>query len=162
MTNRASAAGPFGALGLEPGRELHDDDIRAAWRRVAAATHPDRADGGDPAVFAAAAAAYAVLRTATGRGEALADLQAPGAPVTASPIGDGRGARRGTGRWLRSMPARMRQGRPVVLALRVLLAAVAGAIAVDAAGWQPASLAIIAGVATWLLCTAGGDLAPPR
>jgi len=162
MTNRASAAGPFGALGLEPGRELHDDDIRAAWRRVAAATHPDRADGGDPAVFAAAAAAYAVLRTATGRGEALADLLAPGTPVTANSLGGGRGAHHGSGRWLHSLPARIRQGRPVVLALRVLLAAAVVAVAVAATGWQPASLAILAGAATWLLCTAGADLAPHR
>jgi hypothetical protein len=162
MTSRAGGPGPFGALGLEPGRELGDDDIRAAWRRVAAATHPDRADGGDPAVFAAAAAAYAVLRTATGRGEALADLMAPGAPVTASSLGDGRGARRSCGRRLRSIPARIRQGRPAVLAARVLLAATAGTVAVTADGWQPASLAILAGLATWLLCTIQSDLAPPR
>jgi curved DNA-binding protein CbpA len=48
--------------------------VRAAWRRIAAATHPDREDGGDPARFGAAAAAYVVLRTGFGRGEALADL----------------------------------------------------------------------------------------
>ena len=53
---------------------LSDDDVRAAWRRPAAATHPDRADGGDPAAFAAAAVAYTLLRTAAGRTEALADL----------------------------------------------------------------------------------------
>jgi curved DNA-binding protein CbpA len=50
--------------------------VRAAWRRIAAATHPDREDGGDPARFGAAAAAYALLRTSFGRGEALADLSA--------------------------------------------------------------------------------------
>ena len=48
--------------------------MRAAWRRIAAATHPDRDDGGDPARFGAAAAAYETLRTSFGRGEALADL----------------------------------------------------------------------------------------
>ena len=48
--------------------------MRAAWRRIAAATHPDREDGGDPARFGAAAAAYVLLRTSFGRGEALADL----------------------------------------------------------------------------------------
>src|SRR5262249_7487667 len=46
----------------------------AAWRRIAAATHPDGADGGDPARVAAAAAAYTELRTRYGRGEACADL----------------------------------------------------------------------------------------
>jgi hypothetical protein len=65
---------PFGLLGLAPRPGLSDDDVRAAWRRIAAATHPDREDGGDPATFGAAAGAYVVLRTEFGRGEALADL----------------------------------------------------------------------------------------
>ncbi|HEX9031881.1 MAG TPA: hypothetical protein VF834_08525, partial [Streptosporangiaceae bacterium] len=60
--------------GLDPAADLTDDDVRAAWRRIAAATHPDRADGGDPARFAAAASAYTDLRTAYGRGEARASL----------------------------------------------------------------------------------------
>jgi hypothetical protein len=65
---------PFALLGLPTRAGLSDDDVRAAWRRIAAATHPDREDGGDPARFGAAAAAYVVLRTGFGRGEALADL----------------------------------------------------------------------------------------
>jgi hypothetical protein len=65
---------PFTRLGLAPRPGLSDDDVRAAWRRIAAATHPDREDGGDPARFGAAAAAYVELRTGFGRGEALADL----------------------------------------------------------------------------------------
>ena len=68
-------------LGLPARAGLTDDDVRAAWRRLAAATHPDRADGGDPARFAAAAAAYTVLRTRSGRGEALADLAAAAPPA---------------------------------------------------------------------------------
>jgi curved DNA-binding protein CbpA len=68
------AGNPFRALGLDAGPGLSDDEVRAAWHRVAAATHPDRADGGDPAAFSAAAAAYSDLRTPFGRGEALADL----------------------------------------------------------------------------------------
>jgi curved DNA-binding protein CbpA len=71
---------PFAQLGLAPRPGLSDDDVRAAWRRVAAATHPDREDGGDPARFGAAAAAYVVLRTGFGRGEALADLGLSGTP----------------------------------------------------------------------------------
>jgi curved DNA-binding protein CbpA len=67
---------PFAELGLPALAELTDDDVRAAWRRIAAATHPDREDGGDPARFGSAAAAYALLRTSFGRGEALADLSA--------------------------------------------------------------------------------------
>ena len=73
---RAAAASddPFAVLGLPALPGLSDDDVQAAWRRIAAATHPDREDGGDPARFGAAAAAYAELRTGFGRGEVLADL----------------------------------------------------------------------------------------
>jgi hypothetical protein len=67
---------PFSALDLPPRPDLTDDEVRAAWRRIAAATHPDLPDGGDGARFAAAAAAYAELRTPYGRGEAYADLEA--------------------------------------------------------------------------------------
>ena len=67
-------ADPFSALGLPARADLTDDDVRSAWRRIAAATHPDRADGGDPGRFALAAAAYTMLQTRSGRGEALADL----------------------------------------------------------------------------------------
>jgi len=77
---------PFAELGLPALCELTDDDVRAAWRRIAAATHPDREDGGDPARFGAAAAAYALLRTPFGRGEALADLDGS-APAGRSPRG---------------------------------------------------------------------------
>src|ERR1700761_8749113 len=69
---------PFAQLGLVARTGLSDDEVHAAWRRIAAATHPDREDGGDPARFGAAAAAYVLLRTSFGRGEALADL----APAT--------------------------------------------------------------------------------
>ena len=72
---------PFDVLGLPTRPGLSDDDVRAAWRRIAAATHPDREDGGDPARFGAAAAAYAMLRTEFGRGEALADLGLGGTTV---------------------------------------------------------------------------------
>jgi curved DNA-binding protein CbpA len=71
---------PFAVLGLPTRPGLSDDDVRAGWRRIAAATHPDREDGGDPAGFGAAAAAYAALRTEFGRGEVLADL-GPGGPL---------------------------------------------------------------------------------
>ena len=66
---------PFAVLGLATRAGLSDDDVHAAWRRIAAATHPDREDGGDPPRFGAAAAAYVMLRTSFGRGEALADLE---------------------------------------------------------------------------------------
>lgn len=60
---RVANYNPFGVLGLPTRADLTDDEVRAAWRRIAAATHPDRPDGGDPPTFAAAAAAYATLRT---------------------------------------------------------------------------------------------------
>jgi hypothetical protein len=135
---------PFAALGLPPRAGLTDDEVRAAWRRVAAATHPDREDGGDPAAFAAAAAAYTALRTRTGRREAYADLGDPGAGRS--------GPRR--------RPARPRRWRPTVLALRVLVAAGISLGAVLAAGWQPASYAVLAGALTWLARTARRELAP--
>ena len=65
---------PFAALGLPERPDLDDETVRAAWRRIAAATHPDRADGGDLARYTQATAAYAELRTPWSRSEAYADL----------------------------------------------------------------------------------------
>jgi curved DNA-binding protein CbpA len=134
---------PFEVLGLTASNELTDDDVRAAWRRIAAATHPDRADGGDPAAFAAAAAAYTVLRTSSTRGEALADLR-DGAPHRPPARAGG----------LTGWPGR---GRSLRLALRLLAAAAAVALAVAVVGWQPASLAILTGALTWLLVAGRRD-----
>jgi len=177
---------PFAALGLTARPDLTDDDVRMAWRRIAAATHPDRSDGGDPGRFAAAAAAYTELRTRFGRGEAMADARtAPGRPgrppATGRPAvarrlsawrtaarrssAPGPSARRGSRlvlpRAVLLLPARVRRGRPWRLALRVLAAAAACAAAVAVAGSQPAGPALITGVLTWLLLTARRDLAPP-
>ena len=132
------ATDPFGILGLRPRPDLTDDEVRAAWRRIASATHPDRADGGDPARFAEAAAAYTTLRTASGRGEAHADLTA---------------RHRGL--------SRIRHGRPAILGLRVAIAAAVSAATVAVAGHQPAAIAVIAGILTWLLRTARHDIAGP-
>lgn len=137
--SRQLAGDPFRALGLDRRPDLADDDVRSAWRRVATATHPDRADGGDPAAFATAAAAYTLLRTAGGRGEALADLRS--APFAAL--------------------SRARRGRPIALALRVLAAIAVSTVAVTVVGWQPASTAVITGMLTWLVLTGRGDLAEP-
>jgi curved DNA-binding protein CbpA len=57
---------PFAALGLSARPDLTDEQVRAAWRTTAAATHPDRDDGGSPFRYAAASAAYAALRTPLG------------------------------------------------------------------------------------------------
>jgi curved DNA-binding protein CbpA len=83
MGEDAVSGDPFRALGLPASAGLTDGDVRAAWRRIAATTHPDREDGGDLERFSAAAAAYETLRTSFGRGEALADLVAGRARVPA-------------------------------------------------------------------------------
>lgn len=160
---RPPAADPFAVLGLAPRPDLTDDEVRAAWRRVAAATHPDREDGGDPQRFAATAAAYTALRTRFGRGEAIADLTAGpasavrgGRRLPVKPRFSGPGARRVT-----RLAVRVRNGRPRRLALRVLAALAAGTVAVAAAGFHPAAPALITGAVTWLACTAHRDLAPP-
>jgi curved DNA-binding protein CbpA len=159
---------PFGALGL-PGRAgLSDEDVRAAWRRIAAATHPDRDDGGDPARFAAAASAYQALRTTYGRGEALADLglagraprpahraarhaRRPGAPPGRD-VGEPRD--RGEPRGLRGRSVLIGRwrlaGRWRRLALRAAVAAVGLTAALLAAGWTPATVGLLAGALTWL------------
>jgi curved DNA-binding protein CbpA len=100
-------ADPFAALGLPASPEVTDADVRSAWRRIAAATHPDRADGGDPARFAAAAAAYTVLRTPFGRNEALADLATPHARRGLASRPAARTHGRGPARWraARDLPA---------------------------------------------------------
>jgi len=54
---------------------------------------------------------------------------------------------------------RIRLGR---LALRLLAAALASALAIAAAGWQPASLAVMTGALTWLFRTARSDLTRDR
>ena len=133
-----SAPDQFAILGLAARPDLTDDDVRAAWRRIAAAVHPDRADGGDPVRFSAAAAAYTTLRTLDGRREAYADQ-------AAAPRG-----------W-----SRFRRGRPAVLVLRTAVAAGVSAGALAVAGPQPASFALIAGALTWLARTGRHELAPP-
>jgi hypothetical protein len=176
---------PYRALGLTPDPGLTDDDIRSAWHRVAAATHPDRADGGHPAVFSAAAAAYSDLRTPFGRGEALADLarsrsllprlrllprpaRLPRLAQLARPTwpalttrsarlseAPGRTQPPGYGTWpgvlARRMIGRVRYGRPVRLAALVLVSAAVCVAAVTVTGWQPASVALTVGAATWIL-----------
>ena len=129
---------PVRVLGLPARRDLTDEQVDAAWRAIAAATHPDRADGGDLARYTAASAAYAELRTPWGRSEAYADLvQQAWAPVRRP--GRGRQPHRAAARhpvqprdrpaaaasrsrsW--EFPARVRRGRPLRLLLRAVIAA---------------------------------------
>ncbi len=139
MTGRcAPAADPFLALGLDPGAEVSDDDVLVAWRRIAAASHPDRADGGDPERFAAAAAAYTELRTRSGRGEARASLRerAPRSRIV----------------------DRLAIARPFRLAIRVAVAVTAAVAGVLAAGGGPAGPALVVGALTWFVLGARRDM----
>jgi curved DNA-binding protein CbpA len=179
VSGLAGGADPFATLGLPPRADLTDDDVRAAWRRIATATHPDRGDGGDPGRFAVAAAAYTVLRTRSGRGEALADLGSP-SPVpgrsrrpapqsrtdASAPPDTAARADVPPATWpghpgAARLLSRIRRGRPARLALRVLIAVALSAMAVAVAGSEPATPALITGALTWLLLTARHDLAPP-
>jgi hypothetical protein len=153
---------PFAALGLPARPDLTDEQVRAAWRAIAAATHPDRPDGGDPARYAAASAAYAALRTAWGRSEAYADLHAhasPAAPPTARVLR--RPPHRRLLRAVAQVPARIRHGRPVRLIVRALVAVLLGVVAARSGAGGPAEMGTVAGLAVWLLLTVRGDLAPP-
>jgi hypothetical protein len=154
---------PFRELGLSADPDLTGDDIRAAWRRVAASTHPDRADGGDPAAFAAAAAAYNDLRTLFGRREALADLTS--AASASGPTRVAGFTRRGPGRLAGAATrwaARVRLGRPARLAVRVLAAGAFSVLVVTVAGWRPASAALLVGALSWLIRGGRRDLAVGR
>jgi len=138
-TPRPSRDGsPFELLGLPASAGVTDQDVRAAWRRIAAATHPDRPDGGDAERFAAASAAYTALRTRSGRGEALADRgRAHPAPGVIAPPREAPTARRAAAAAeapvaraaapgpvpagpLARLAARVRNGRPAVLTARLL------------------------------------------
>ena len=158
QADRSGAAGIFGALGLAADPALADDEVRMAWRRVAAATHPDRADGGDPAAFAAAAAAYNLLRTRSGRSEVMA-----GAAEAAGPTPPA-AQRHGGVRWLAvqtvRLPERISAGRPVRLIARFAVAVALSAAALAVAGSTPAGPALVTGAVTWLVLTARRDLAP--
>ena len=147
-----SACDPFVALGLRADDDLTDDDVRIAWRRIAAATHPDRDDGGDPDRFALAAAAYTELRTGFGRNEARAGLS----PKGSAPAGVGLVARIQSGRlgWL--APRRRSAAR---MLLRLAAAVAAATLGGSVAGWgTSAAPALVVGALTWFLVTGR----PPR
>jgi hypothetical protein len=154
-------ADPFTNLGLPADPGLSDEQVRAAWRAIATATHPDRPDGGDPARYAAASAAYAALRTPWARSEAYADLaQAPPLPrAPARPTGRRSGVRAAGA--VRLTGARVRHGRPGRLLVRVLAAVLLGLIAARSGAGGPATAGVVAGLGVWLMLTARGDLAPP-
>jgi hypothetical protein len=140
---------PFAVLGLPARAELPDEEVRAAWKRIAAAAHPDREDGGDAARYAAAAAAYDTLRTSFGRGEALADLGLAGSGTRAWTRGGRRSAPKHAHRTRAPGPG---AGVPPGwrLASRVAAAAAVMVTCVLFAGWTPGSVGLLAGLLTWV------------
>jgi hypothetical protein len=175
---------PFALLGLPERPDLDDETVRAAWRQIAAATHPDRPDGGDLARYTQASAAYDELRDPWGRSEAYADLveqahregrwdaypeRFPGFEVghpkadlpeiwviPAPPF------------WfahpitaLAQFPARIIHGRRLRMLLRAALAAGLSLAALALIPGQPGEPAVVALTTIWFVLTARSDLAPP-
>jgi curved DNA-binding protein CbpA len=149
---------PFAALGLPARPDLTDEQVRAAWRAIAAATHPDQPGGGDPARYTAASAAYATLRTGWGRSEAYADLISQTPPPARTLYRPPRG---GLLRSFALAPVRVRHGRPLRLAVRALAAVLLGVVAVRSGASEPAVAGVVTGLGAWLILTMRGDLAPP-
>jgi hypothetical protein len=163
---------PFAALGLPARPDLSDEQVRAAWRSIAAATHPDRPDGGDLARYTAASAAYAQLRSPWARSEAYADLieqneieqnepdTSPLPPVPAdawpAPVPP----------WqqlisLAQVPARVRRGRPLRLLIRGAVAAALSVVVLHLIPGTAAAPADVFGLTWWFVLTGRRDLAPP-
>ncbi len=164
---------PFAALGLPASPDLDDEQVRAAWRAIAAEHHPDRRGGEDTETYTRASAAYAVLRTPWGRSEAWADLveareraqaTAP-IPLPDPDLADAAeppsAAAVRLARAARLVPARIRRGRPMRLAVRALAAAALALAVPHLIPGQPAAPAVVTGLITWFLLTARSDLAPP-
>jgi hypothetical protein len=158
---------PFAALGLPARPDLSDEQVRAAWRSIAAATHPDRPDGGDLARYKAASAAYAQLRTPWARSEAYADLVEQAEPDT-SPLpavpGDAEPAP--VPPWqplIRAahVPARIRRGRPLRLLVRAAVAAGLALAVLYLIPGTAAATADVFGAIWWFALTGRRDLAPP-
>ncbi len=161
---------PFEALGLPARPDLTDEQVRAAWRAIAAATHPDRPDGGDLARYTAAAAAYAELRTPWSRSEAYADLADAALAASAEPVTSPLPAVPGeelapVPPWqplldLAWLPARIRRGRPLRLLVRASVATVLSLAVLRLIPGTPAATADVGGLVLWFALTARRDLAP--
>ena len=177
---------PFADLGLPERPDLDDETVRAAWRAIAAATHPDRADGGDLARYTQASAAFHELNTPWGRSEAYADLveqawregryddypeRYPGdadpgttplpavpaqVPFRLHPISPWRLAFA-----LLWLPPRICRGRPLRLLIRAALAAGLSLAVLALIPGEPAAPADVAVLVIWFVLTGRKDLAPP-
>jgi len=158
---------PFAALDLPAPPALSDEQVRAAWRSIAAATHPDRPDGGDLARYTAASAAYAQLRTPWARSEAYADLVAHAEPDTSPlPAVPGDAGPAPVPPWqplirAAQVPARIRRGRPLRLLVRAAIAAGVSLVVLHLIPGTAAAAADVFGLIWWFALTGRKDLAPP-
>jgi hypothetical protein len=146
---------PFAALGLPVRADLSDAEVRTAWRAIAAATHPDRPDGGDVTAYTAAATAYAQLRTGWGRSEAYADHASTEPYIPAPAPAPTPGLTSGL------TPGRIRHGRPGRLLTRALVTALLCWLVLALIPGQPAGPAVVTGLVSWFVFSARADLAPP-
>ena len=154
---------PFEALGLPTRPDLDDEQVRAAWRAIAKATHPDRPDGGDPAWYAQASAAYHQIGSPWGRSEAYADmLDAQNGGTTPLPllVHDPAPAR-STYRPLRLLPSRIVHGRPLRLLIRAAACAGLSLLVLRLIPGTAAAPADVFGLGWFFVLTARSDLAPP-
>lgn len=62
---------------------------------------------------------------------------------------------------VRSLPGRIRRGRPLRLLARALAACLLALAVLHLVAGQPAAPALVTGAATWFLLSARADLAPP-
>ena len=97
-----------------------------------------------------------------GRSEAYADLIAQAPPAVAPAARTRR--RAGGARLARALvlaPARVRHGRPLRLALRVLAGVVLALAALRSGAGTRAAGGVVAGLVVWFVLTVRADLAPP-
>jgi hypothetical protein len=173
---------PFAVLGLPEWPDLDDETVRAAWRAIAAETHPDRPDGGDLARYTQACAAFAELNSLWGRSEAYADLvgqawaegrfddDSDGFPLDAEPllvafvpaaVVPQPVPLREVLRMLAEIPARFRRGHPLRLLIRAAVIAglcLAVVTAFPDRGIATYGVAVLIGL---FAVSAREDMAPP-
>ncbi len=169
-----AASEPFDATSdlppADPG--LTDEQVRAAWRQIAAATHPGPARRRRSVARYAAATGPSLrpvahrvgpqrslgrpCRPATARSAPCLPLTAPSRSLPASTaIGE-------FGRWTplagvgAAARAAIRHGRPVRLALRAAIAAALALLVLHLIPGQPAAPAVVTGLITWFLLTGAG------
>jgi hypothetical protein len=173
----STTSNPFEILGLPARRDLTNEEVDAARRAIAVATHPDREDGGDLARYTQASAAFAELRTGWSRSEAYADLVEQAWAAGYDGLDDDGQHRTEPLPPSRSIPrpacprrpasgpgraaVRIRRGRPLHLALRAIIAATLSLLVLNLIPGHPAAPADILGLIIWFMLTGRKDLAPP-